>query len=100
MHFASFGTNPQALNYTLAGRQSLEIYIHCIYYIRRDIPGLFNDPSNSFSEVCWSAMLNESKMCFGFIVLLLSIQRILDCFSELGMQKTVVLASRTKHQCA
>lgn len=87
MLVASFGSNPQALNYALAGRQSLKTYINCIYYIKRDIPGLFNSLSNSFSEVFGSAMLMRTRRVwnFDFIVLLLSIHRILDCFSDLGM---------------
>lgn len=60
---ASFGSNPRVLNCALAGRESLGTYISCLYCIRRDRPGLFNDPSNSFSEACWSAMHNENKTC-------------------------------------
>lgn len=62
-HAASFGSNPQALSYSLAGKKGLAKYIICIYYIRSDRPGLFNDPANSFSEVCGRAMVNENKTC-------------------------------------
>lgn len=26
-------------------------------------PGLINDPSSSFSDVCWSLMLNKNRTC-------------------------------------
>lgn len=61
MHVASFGSHSQVINSPLADRESLGTYTSCIYYIRTDRPSLFNDPSSSFSEVCWSLLLNETK---------------------------------------
>lgn len=63
LHVASFGAFKGVLNSPLADRESLGTFICCIYYVRTDRPGLFKHPSSSFSEVCWSLMLNENKAC-------------------------------------
>lgn len=61
MHVASFGSHSQVINSPLADRESLGTYINCIYYIKTDRQSMFNNLSSSFSEVCWSLLLNETK---------------------------------------
>lgn len=65
MQIASFVSHSQVLNSPLADRESLGTKFRCIYYIWTGVPGLFNDPSNSFCELCWSHTLNENKACRG-----------------------------------
>lgn len=59
MQIASFVSHSQVLNSPLADRESLGTKFRCIYYIWTGVPGLFNDPSNSFCELCWSHTLMQ-----------------------------------------